>query len=109
MKLLSEQKQVLAGDASPAAERRRAMLEGWQAPRSDSLSTSAFPPSCPMTASACHTTNNMQGYHSTDRNKSLTFPDGIGDNISNKCTFINTRTKSACYKVLVVFQQLTIV
>ena len=35
----------------------------------------------------------------------MTFPDKIADNISNKCKFINT--KSACYKVSVVFQQLT--
>ena len=36
---------------------------------------------------------------------SLTFPDKIADNISNKCTFINT--KSACYELCGAFQQLT--
>ena len=36
---------------------------------------------------------------------SLTFPVKIADNMSNKCTFINT--KSACYNVSVMFQQLT--
>jgi len=36
---------------------------------------------------------------------SLTFPDEIVDNVSNKCTFINTI--SACYEVSVTFQQLT--
>jgi len=40
--------------------------------------------------------------------KSLTFPDEIADNISNKCTFINT--KYGCYNNdWVAFQQLTIV
>jgi len=46
-----------------------------------------------------------QGYQSPDRKKSLTFPDKTAGNISNKCTFVNT--KSACYEVLVAFQQLT--
>jgi len=36
---------------------------------------------------------------------SPTFPDEFADNVSNKCTFINT--KSACYEVSVAFQQLT--
>lgn len=35
------------------------------------------------------------------------FPDEIADNISNKCSFINRRTKSACYEVSVASQQLT--
>jgi len=37
--------------------------------------------------------------------KSPTYPDEIADNISNKCTFINT--KLACYKVWATFQLLT--
>ena len=37
--------------------------------------------------------------------KCMTFPDEIAENILNKSTFSNT--KSACYKVLVAFQQLT--
>jgi len=44
--------------------------------------------------------------------KSLTFPDEISDNISNKCTLINStfiNTKSACYEVSVAFQQVTTV
>ena len=36
---------------------------------------------------------------------SRTFPDEIADNISNKCTPINT--KSACYELCGAFQQLT--
>ena len=36
--------------------------------------------------------------------KNPTFPDEIADNTSNKCTLINTKT--ACYEVSVVFQQL---
>jgi len=42
-----------------------------------------------------------EGYNSPDRKKSPTFPDEIADNISNKCTSINT--KSDCYEVTVAF------
>jgi len=51
----------------------------------------------------CHRVTTLQTEKISDF--IITFPDEIANNISNKCTFINT--KSACYKVSVAFQQLT--
>jgi len=52
-------KQLMLGfdeDVSQALVRRRAMLEGWQAPRSTDSSISVSLPLCPTTASAWHET-----------------------------------------------------
>ena len=58
-----------------------------------------------MTGSGFNSGPLYSGLPLSRQKKSPTFPDEIAENISNKCTFINT--KSACYELWGTFQQLT--